>query len=413
MRFIMLVCGLCLLFTTGEALADDRRAAVCLNPAPIAAPDDGDWAEQAMARMADWWWRCDGQGFQQLLTDTGEAAPPLGSEANDNVRKAQWQFHYLRAAQRRIDEAFGDRCEEDNNDRTCDLFWALQARADAVSSVFTGNIGSAQFTVTPPETFDHDFKIGVLGLGTNGNGAAIVSNVLEEFRFRPYLSGCEQGSSRDSCQSEPGARERAGLAVQLLPAAYLLSLAAQEITGPIMTEFREDFSGLNARWDAYHFGGGHRRTQLPWELAINGYCFERQSRGEGFHEPPDGAIIFMRPAIGAEWGGDGNTARLAFVGEIIGYSHWGYRADNTRGPEWGGALIASYNADARNRWGYGAHVRTPLEGVTVGAVHRRDDGWSVIVSSNIVGLLNGGGALTGGLCDRFSIGPICELRGAN
>ncbi|MFN3835299.1 MAG: hypothetical protein ACK4NO_05305 [Glycocaulis sp.] len=348
----------------------------------------------------------------------------LGESAGDNrlaaTENVQLSVLFRRAAARRIDAVADGRCPSGEAGGDCELIQFLRLRVERLAEAHRQNVRAAQFRLNLQSVNDQpDLLIGGQGMGgvAVGDGltdASLIVRELDSFSLRDYLLGCPQTGECLFLGDNPPCNElcerRFVLASRLLPAALLLSLAAQRATESRVEAFTQHLNGLHDRWAAYHFGGGYRRTQLPWELAINGYFFEQQSRGEGFHEPPRGAIIFMRPAVGGEWDGDGNTARLAFVGELIGYSRWGYRANNTRGPEWGGALIASYNADARNRWGYGAHIRTPLEGVTVGAVHRRDDGWSVVVSSNLVGLFNERKRLAETLCDRFSVGPVCDLR---
>lgn len=122
--------------------------------------------------------------------------------------------------------------------------------------------------------------------------------------------------------------------------------------------------GLVGRWDAYHFGGGKGRAQLPWELALNSVIYA-QSRdpSPGWREPPGHAVTLLHPSTGLTLKDVHGTDTVMNLVEVVGWSRWDYDRDTyARTNEWGLSAVAAYRDrnDAKD-WGYGALVRTPLD----------------------------------------------------
>jgi hypothetical protein len=122
--------------------------------------------------------------------------------------------------------------------------------------------------------------------------------------------------------------------------------------------------GIVGRWDAYHFGGGLNRAQLPWELVVNSVIYSANRDDDRiWHEPPNGAVVFVHPTVGLGLkDSKGKDSRINAVVEVLGYSWWRYDAKTYgRTSEWGVSAIAVYDKrDDAKDWSYGALVRTPL-----------------------------------------------------
>jgi len=122
--------------------------------------------------------------------------------------------------------------------------------------------------------------------------------------------------------------------------------------------------GLVGRWDAYHFGGGQGRAQLPWELAVNSVLYASQRPDtEGWQEPPGHALTLLHPSPGLALKDVRGADTIVNVVEVVGWSRWDYdRKSYARANEMGISAVAAYRqrSDARN-WGYGALVRTPFD----------------------------------------------------
>ena len=127
---------------------------------------------------------------------------------------------------------------------------------------------------------------------------------------------------------------------------------------------------VDAQWDAYLFGGGDARVQLPWELLANSVLYKATSHpteGE-FPRPPNTALVLFHPSVGlalkTRKGADSN---LVGVVEIVGLGHWTYDSKTgARKNEWGLSAVTTYQPrDNGKDWGYGALLRTPFKGLNV------------------------------------------------
>ena len=123
------------------------------------------------------------------------------------------------------------------------------------------------------------------------------------------------------------------------------------------------------QWDAYHFGGGSGRTQLPWELWVNSLAYEQTRTSDAaWPEPPTAAWIIAHPSVGLSLKDpEGADSNLVGVVELVGRSWWDYDPETqARKNEWGGSLVAGYQKrDNGDDWGYGALVRLPYESLNV------------------------------------------------
>jgi hypothetical protein len=152
-----------------------------------------------------------------------------------------------------------------------------------------------------------------------------------------------------------------------------LDVAFQPSGGELLDVTAKKLQATRERWDAYHFGGGDARVQLPWELALNGVIFNanRPLDAEGhyapFPPPPNYAVTFIHPSVGlALKDTKGADSSLVGVVEVLGFSRWTYAEDNTRSGEWGLSLIAAYQPRDNDRdWGYGVLARLPWRGINV------------------------------------------------
>lgn len=122
--------------------------------------------------------------------------------------------------------------------------------------------------------------------------------------------------------------------------------------------------GLVGRWDAYHFGGGQGRAQLPWELALNSVVYARNRNDtEGWREPPSHALTLLHPSPALALKDVHGADTIVNVVEVFGFSWWDYdKKTYGRANELGVSAVAAYRErdDAKN-WGYGALVRTPFD----------------------------------------------------
>ncbi len=141
-----------------------------------------------------------------------------------------------------------------------------------------------------------------------------------------------------------------------------------------------------ARWNAYLFGGGDARVQLPWELLANSALYKLTVRGPApgdYPEPPSTALVLMHPSVGLAFKtAKGTDANLVGVVELAGITHWSYDpVTGARKNEWGLSGIAAYQPRKNGHdWGYGALLRTPLRGLNFAWARTRvdtgyDDQW--------------------------------------
>lgn len=127
---------------------------------------------------------------------------------------------------------------------------------------------------------------------------------------------------------------------------------------------------VKAKWDAYLFGGGDSRVQLPWELLANSVLYKATSDAEPgeFPKPPNTAIVLLHPSVGLSLkDSKGADSNLVGVVELVGLGHWQYdEKTGARKNEWGLSAVAGYQPrDNGKDWGYGGLLRTPFKGLNV------------------------------------------------
>ena len=150
--------------------------------------------------------------------------------------------------------------------------------------------------------------------------------------------------------------------ISLYPDFDALDTALQLTTKGNYEATLTQLEGVVGRWQAYHFGGGEGRAQLPWELVVNSWIYSQNRDDRIWHEPPHGALILAHPSPGLALTDTHGKAVILNVVELLGYSRWDYDPKTySRKNEWGLSAIASYRqrADARD-WNFGALVRTPI-----------------------------------------------------
>lgn len=194
--------------------------------------------------------------------------------------------------------------------------------------------------------------------------------------------------------------------VSLYPLFIALDTADQPALGEQLGQIAAKLEAKRQRWDAYHFGGGDKRVQLPWELAVNGVLFNldrpRTASGayEPFPDPPTWALTVLHPSVGlALKNTKGADSNIVGVVELLGVSKWSYGGDNKRSGEWGLSAVAAYQPRNNGRsWGYGVLARLPWQGLNVAWVRARlnagghDD--QFLLSVDISQLFSAGGLST-------------------
>lgn len=126
------------------------------------------------------------------------------------------------------------------------------------------------------------------------------------------------------------------------------------------------------RWNAYHFGGGEGRAQLPWELLFNGVLYrsshkhvtidENTPLNSLWPEAPKSAWILVHPSPALAMKDAKGASLVINAVEVLGWSKWDYdETKQSRKNEKGASLVAAYRerSDASD-WGYGVLVRTPF-----------------------------------------------------
>ncbi|MGH1557606.1 hypothetical protein ACRAWD_06645 [Caulobacter segnis] len=82
-------------------------------------------------------------------------------------------------------------------------------------------------------------------------------------------------------RADPACAAATARVVALFPLLHGLDVAWRGPAGEGMAAYADHLQATRDRWDAYHFGGGDARVQLPWELAINGLVFQRDASAPG------------------------------------------------------------------------------------------------------------------------------------
>ncbi|NZA26526.1 hypothetical protein H0E84_09020 [Luteimonas sp. SJ-92] len=201
-----------------------------------------------------------------------------------------------------------------------------------------------------------------------------------------------------------------------LHAATLDAVHASTLAPAAFVKLAVDARINYAKWDAYNFGGGTSRVQLPWEIALNGALYRgnpRDGSAELWPEPPTSALILFHPTLGiAPFSTDGSASGVIGAIEAVGWSRWRYSSKNTRADDWGGSLAAVYVPGGESDgWHPGLVVRTPFRSVNIVYARTRDeasdDGHLVAFSVDVSRFVFRDKGVTGRLVCNFGL-PACD-----
>jgi hypothetical protein len=247
-----------------------------------------------------------------------------------------------------------------------------------------------------------------LKAGPGAAAAATVDAATVAGDFRTTFRATPEGAAPcDAACAAATAR-----VVALFPLLHGLDVAWQGPAGEGMAAYADHLQVTRDRWDAYHFGGGDARVQLPWELAVNGLIFQRtrprlqDGSREPFPRPPRWALTVAHPTVGLSLkdtrGADSN---LVGVVEALGFSKWTYGEDNRRSREWGVSAVAAYQPrDNGHDWGYGVLARLPWRGINLAWTRARLDNGKdfdqLLVSVDVSKYIGGG---AGNLAKLFKL----------
>jgi len=234
------------------------------------------------------------------------------------------------------------------------------------------------------------------------DAATVFSDFRSDFRDTPAAAApCETACATATAR-----------VVALYPLLHGLDIAWQGPAGDRLEQLADRLQARRDRWDAYHFGGGDARVQLPWELAINGVIFQRtrprlaDRTPEPFPDAPNWAVVVAHPTVGlALKDSRGADSNLVGVVEALGFSRWTYGKDNKRSGEWGLSAVAAYQPRDNGRdWGYGVLARLPWRGVNVAwtrtRLDNRKDADQLLFSIDISKYIGGG---AGNLAKLFKL----------
>lgn len=133
--------------------------------------------------------------------------------------------------------------------------------------------------------------------------------------FTRFHDLCQQGSDPVGC----GRWERSMrliLATSSLLNSYKPSIIKQELTW-----FKQALSNYRENWDEYFL---ERKTQLPWEMAVNQVAHRDLRKNEFFSRPPTFDWILLHPSLTVSLNSDdsGSDEELDLVLEIVGINYW-------------------------------------------------------------------------------------------
>jgi hypothetical protein len=210
---------------------------------------------------------------------------------------------------------------------------------------------------------EYAFNVGVLLLRTSG--------VNGKFGSEPDLTQMTTTAGSARCEKECPIAVSA--LISLGPSFDALDRVFQVMHANDWDKIIKERGEQVARWEAYHFGGGQGRAQLPWELLLNNAIYEQHLKQVDpaqlrWPEPPKGAVVLLHPSVGLNLKTvEGASSPLVGVVELLGYSRWKYDSKTqARSGEWGASLVASYQSrDDAADWGYGALVRLPYKTLNV------------------------------------------------
>lgn len=133
--------------------------------------------------------------------------------------------------------------------------------------------------------------------------------------------------------------------------SVIYDFAQSTLAQPLAFELSKRLSALEKNWDEYY---NQSKSQTIWELALNGYLFQRENKENEFSIPPSWQLVFMHPTIVVERVGgaaDGDQLKEAIMIEVIGADWWNQN-------KWflpsGWSIITTYSDRSEvDDWGYG------------------------------------------------------------
>ena len=331
----------------------------------------------------------------------------------------QWAAYRRRAAvyldvvdDRVLSLAGEARCGVSGDGAICELIRSIHAR----SSDLRQALASQEFGLAGVCQYDLDIGSNPLQpiyLGRLVRGCSVTRNppvnLCEVFSGSPEFCRAPDADFELRCDS--ACRGRAAYLVRLIPVAGLLESAATAASAEVSQDAQAEIAQLATNWDAYYFDGGEARIQMPWELLLNGAIYSRSAEYDpaSLNAPPSSAWVLLHPAAGVElYDQDGVKAELAIVVELLGFSNWRYDdASGRRTGEYGGSLIAAYNPNQDNEWGYGVLLRTPWDGWNVSVIQREmasGDEVSMMFSKDISSLVP---RIPDVACRLFDVPRLC------
>jgi len=142
---------------------------------------------------------------------------------------------------------------------------------------------------------------------------------------------------------------------------------------------------LNNEWESYFTDA---RSQFPWELALNGYLYnknDRKAKGVILQAPPRYQWILLHPSVALEYidnANEGNQFRESVILEIAGYNWWNWK-NRDRDTALGLSFITSYSDRSCTRdvgFGVIAHYNHTL---SVGGTLRKGGDPGVFISVDV------------------------------
>ncbi len=154
---------------------------------------------------------------------------------------------------------------------------------------------------------------------------------------------------------------------------------------PIALEVAANLEALSKRWDRFY---DESKSQMIWELVVNGMLFERNNTYEGFSEPPVWQLVFLHPTVviqNVSEALDGSQLKGALMVEVIGADWW--EQDRWYIPS-GGSIVTTYSDRAGVQdWGYGVAINFDSQ-FTIGVTdHDGDIGY--FITADLLKLLQG------------------------
>jgi hypothetical protein len=199
---------------------------------------------------------------------------------------------------------------------------------------------------------------------------------------RSYLTGeCKEGAASARCRSAVEIAAK----IERSSEAMFQTIVAHRM--PIIEANAVFLTTRDKEWDSYF---NEVSVQYPWELALNGWRFQKDiSREEraGFPRAPEQKLIALHPSPAFEYaeaiGGEHST-QAAVVVELLGYERWRWR-EGKAANRVGVSLAASFtDVPGADAVGYGIVLHTPFRNVSIGAVWRDgDDGDSINLIFNV------------------------------